>query len=181
MRSKARGLLRRVRRYLALPGAERGLFLRAFVALAEVEVSLRLHGFGRLLERTYEAPRLVSACISADDWSRTERYAHWLEVASRHHVVRARCLHRSLALHASLLERGLPTVLRIGVRKEDGKLQAHAWVELAGKLVGEAPVGVVGFTPLGTIDGQQVSWRRSTNNVRLAQSLGARAGRLEWQ
>lgn len=55
------------------------------------------------------------------------------------------CLPQSLALQALLRRQGLSAELRIGVRRADGKLQAHAWVEHAGSPLGEtAP-----YLPLG--------------------------------
>lgn len=42
------------------------------------------------------------------------------------------CLPRSLTLWALLLRRGLPTDLRLGFRRMEGKLEGHAWVEYQG-------------------------------------------------
>lgn len=47
------------------------------------------------------------------------------------------CLPRSLALCSLLRERGYPAEIRIGVRREAGRLLAHAWVELDGETLGE--------------------------------------------
>jgi hypothetical protein len=79
---------------------------------------------------------------------RAARYAWAIALAARHHVVRARCLHRALVLHRWLRREGLPSELRIGVRKVDGALLAHAWVELDGEAVGDQPAAVAAFAPL---------------------------------
>lgn len=50
---------------------------------------------------------------------------------------RLTCLPRSLALCRLLRERGHPAEVKIGVRREAGQLQAHAWVELHGEVLGE--------------------------------------------
>jgi hypothetical protein len=42
------------------------------------------------------------------------------------------CLHRSLTLWWLLRRQGVASELRIGVRKEQGRFEAHAWVERAG-------------------------------------------------
>lgn len=51
--------------------------------------------------------------------------------------LRLSCLPRSLALCRLLRERGYPAEVKIGVRREAGRLRAHAWVELRGELLGE--------------------------------------------
>jgi hypothetical protein len=42
------------------------------------------------------------------------------------------CLHRALTLWWLLRRQGVASELRIGVRKEQGRFEAHAWVERAG-------------------------------------------------
>jgi hypothetical protein len=83
---------------------------------------------------------------------RARRYAYWLNIASRHHVVRARCLHRSLVLHHWLRRERMPSDLRIGVRKDNGTLKAHAWVELGGRVVSDSPSAVAAFRLLARSD-----------------------------
>jgi hypothetical protein len=39
---------------------------------------------------------------------------------------------RSLSLWTLLLRRGLVTELRVGVRKRDGHIEGHAWIEYRG-------------------------------------------------
>jgi hypothetical protein len=48
-----------------------------------------------------------------------------------------RCLRRSLALGHGLRRRG--TVMRIGVARQDGDVEAHAWIEVGGVSVGDDP------------------------------------------
>jgi hypothetical protein len=45
-------------------------------------------------------------------------------------IVRAKCLARSLVLWWLLKRRGIDSQIRMGIRKENGALLAHAWVEL---------------------------------------------------
>ncbi len=56
-----------------------------------------------------------------------------------------RCLARSIALTWLLRARGEPAELRIGAARDGTALLSHAWVELGGNVVGEAPDR---FTPL---------------------------------
>ena len=137
-----------IRRYSALGRADRRLLRQAFIGLALADLSLRSAGFARLIQRKLTASRRDGGGSVAVNLP--ERYAHWLEVASRHHVVHARCLHRSLVLHQWLLRDGLASQLKIGVRKEGRMLHAHAWVELDGLAVHEHPGALAAFTPLAS-------------------------------
>jgi hypothetical protein len=47
------------------------------------------------------------------------------------------CLSRSLALWTMLLRRGVSVELRVGFRRQDGKVQGHAWVEHQGAPINE--------------------------------------------
>lgn len=47
-------------------------------------------------------------------------------------VPRATCLTQALALGDLLSRHGYASTLQIGVRKDDGRFSAHAWVECAG-------------------------------------------------
>lgn len=140
-------MLRNVKRYLDLERADRRTLRRAYIWLAMTDIALRTVGLARLVRRL----RIVDphwGGVGADAPYRAWRYAHWLDVASRHHVVRARCLHRSLVLNRWLLREGIPSHLRIGVRKEGRALHAHAWVELGGRAVYEHPDALTAFVPL---------------------------------
>jgi len=61
--------------------------------------------------------------------------ARFLGSAARHLFLRTNCLEQSLALCHLLRKRGIGAELRIGARKEDEKLEAHAWVELGGEVI----------------------------------------------
>jgi len=181
MTRRGRLLLRRIRRLLALSSAERRLLVRGFVKLWAVDLGLRAWGFRRFIERAQRAAVSAGRPIGAEDLRRAREYARCLEVASRHHPVRARCLHQSLALHRWLLEDGLPSGLRIGVRKESGELNAHAWVELGGNVVGDQPAVVAAFTPIASVDNDEQPVWAYTNNSPARQAVRTSAGAIEWR
>jgi hypothetical protein len=58
--------------------------------------------------------------------------------ASRRGLCRGNCLEQSLVLWALLRERGIHAQLRVGVRKGEGGLEAHAWVELEGVVLNDS-------------------------------------------
>jgi hypothetical protein len=49
----------------------------------------------------------------------------------------ANCLPRSLAIYVALRQRGVPAVFCSGMRRVDGKLEGHAWVEVDGIVLDE--------------------------------------------
>lgn len=77
----------------------------------------------------------------------------WAVTVASHYVPAATCLTQALAARVLLAGRGHSARLCIGVaRSESGRLQAHAWVECAGRVViggAEAPVR---FTPLPPLE-----------------------------
>jgi len=63
------------------------------------------------------------------------RMQHLVGIAARHHLYPMTCLRQSLALQWLLGRQGITTDLRIGVRKDEDKLNAHAWLEYAGQRI----------------------------------------------
>ena len=57
--------------------------------------------------------------------------------AARNSPIPSTCLERSLSLWWMLARQGIATQFRIGVRKDDEKFAAHAWVERDGVAIGE--------------------------------------------
>ena len=98
-----------------------------------------------LLLRTRPFPgveRLVSrrfrAGVAGDPQQDLNTIAHLqplVATASHHHLYPMTCLRQALALQDMLGRRGLHAQLRIGVRKEEGNLQAHAWLEFQGQTI----------------------------------------------
>lgn len=65
------------------------------------------------------------------------RTAHIVNLADRHGLAQPSCLAKSLTLWWLLRREGIPTDLRIGVRKVNEKIEAHAWVERDGAALNE--------------------------------------------
>jgi transglutaminase superfamily protein len=163
-----------IRRWLALPPTERTLLMRALVALMRMDLALRIQGFRRIFSDV-ERETMTSHEPVAADIVRARSYARWIEIAARHHLVQAHCLHRSLVLHGWLRSEGLPSVLRVGVRTDDGKLSSHAWVELGGVLVNDRREAVALFQPLEGISTAYAGARQAAGSAGGAGGLrGAR-------
>ena len=73
---------------------------------------------------------------SADQKARV--IAKTVRVAARHGIYRANCLEQSLVLCRLLARNGIESELRFGARKEEVRLEAHAWVECCGVPLNEA-------------------------------------------
>ena len=113
---------------------EAGTLLRAWLSLLWVDLGLRWLPFPRLQRWAQYAPGKTGR----EDRTRGRRLAGLVSTAARHHLYPMTCLRRSLVLQRMLRQEGFAAELCIGVRKEDGGLQAHAWVEVDGEPVGES-------------------------------------------
>ncbi len=73
--------------------------------------------------------------------------ARLTDIASRHGIIEANCLQRSLALWFLLRRRRIDCRLRLGARKQDGTFEAHAWVELDGIVINDNETVIDYFSP----------------------------------
>jgi len=131
--------VRRLRTFLALPGAERGAFLQAWAWVCASKLALSLFGLPRTLAWHRRTSRAATVA--------TPRAARWIGVAARYCPGGASCLVRSLALVGLMRRRGFAAELRVGVGKTSPRLEAHAWVELDGVPVNDAPDVAARYRP----------------------------------
>jgi len=144
----------RVRRLSRL---ERRMLLRAALYLVSVDIGFRIMGYARLERLIARQGARRSMQV---DHRFPHRCAYWVERAARKVDRRYQCFHRSLALHAWLRRSGVPSQIKIGVRKSGSSLAAHAWIEVDGQVVGEAPGAAAPFTPLSAMAIDPVRLRR---------------------
>lgn len=127
----------RLRRFSGLEAGARGIFLRAAVLLPLISLSLRMRGFGATqgtLQKflpSSDHQTTISPGPSADLTARMVR------AAVHHGVGHPTCLEESLALWWLLRRLGIASQLRIGIKKQSPKFEAHAWVELGGAPLNE--------------------------------------------
>jgi hypothetical protein len=132
--------VRRLRTFLALPGAERAAFLEAWAWVVTSKLALGVLGLSRAVAWHRRAPAAAGA-------TGTPRAVRWIGVASRYCPGGASCLVRSLALLGLLRRRGIGAELRVGVGATAPRLEAHAWVELDGVPVNDAIDVAARYTP----------------------------------
>lgn len=113
----------------------RGELLRLLVALVvlpPIAVSLRVAGLKRTLRVLGRLPRRREPAPGRSKAVATES-ARAVWIASRHGLVRARCLPRTVALWWLLRAQGVGSEIRVSARLERGDFDAHAWVERSGE------------------------------------------------
>ncbi len=128
----------RLRRFRALERPAQKLFLRALVLLPLVTLSLRWRGF-RVTQTALQRFLSIGSPESADRPAdkNTAVTAHMVNAADRHGLVHPSCLAKSLTLWWLLGRQGISSHLRIGIRKENERFEAHAWVEHKGVALNE--------------------------------------------
>ena len=124
---------RKLARFAALSWRDRATLLTVFGSLLAAEAALRLLGLARA-RRHFAALRRRAAPPPAAE---VERLVALAATACRA-IYPAKCLPRALAVQRLLARRGAAAELKIGVRRHEGTLAAHAWVEVGGRPVGEA-------------------------------------------
>ena len=140
--------MRLIARYRQLSTPERKLFFRALLLAAVVRISLCLLPF-RLTWRWVGQIR-KPVCGERELDRRTISQVTWSVEAAARRIPGATCLTQGITTQILLGRMGQPTDLRLGVaRKPDGAFEAHAWVELNGRIIkGGAVEGFSRFVPL---------------------------------
>jgi hypothetical protein len=140
--------MNRLSRLLSLPRRDKALLAETALLLGAVRAGLCVLPV-RVLRRA------MAIMAGAPDRSRqadhavAERVSWAVSTAGRHLPACHSCLVQALAAEVLLGRRGCAARLRIGVaRPEDGKLQAHAWVESRGRAVVSASTDLSRLTPL---------------------------------
>ena len=139
---------RKLRTALTLSWGGWWILSQAWVLLLAVDLGLRALPFRRVQE-LMALGRKDARDFQAGGASVTiQRLERLVGVAGRNHLYPMGCLRRSLVLQWLLGRRGIMADLRIGVRKETGELNAHAWLEHAGQPIGEPQAIAVHYAPL---------------------------------
>lgn len=146
--------MRRLRKFAALPPADRRLTVEAAAWLTVALGLLALLPFRRIAGRFGEVTdRDAPMASPADVRRQTEarRIGQAVERAARHLPVNARCLPQAIAAKAMLHRRGIASTMHFGMQLSDGgsdgRIKAHAWVTVGETGVIGVPAST-GFTVL---------------------------------
>jgi hypothetical protein len=127
----------RLRRFRKLEPEARGNFLRAAILLPLLSLSLRVRGFGGTQASLQRFLPAANQKTNAAGKASAALMARMVRAAVHHGVGSPSCLEESLALWWLLGRKGIASQLRIGIRKESAKFEAHAWVEFEGDALNE--------------------------------------------
>jgi hypothetical protein len=143
----------RWRKFFRLSRREKVLLGLAVPLLPATALALRVIGFRRLQAALSGIPIRSETAPVNDAIEQARRTARMVSIAARRGLYQANCLPQSLVLWALLRRQAIESDLRIGVRKENGKFEAHAWIEIQGAALNDlADVGLR-FAPFaGAID-----------------------------
>jgi hypothetical protein len=122
-----------LRRYNGFEPRVRRIFLRAVALLPLLSLSLRVRGF--LRTRASLQKHISSA--TPREFISPDLVVRMVRAAGQYGFSRPTCLQESLALWWILGRQGIASDLRVGVRKEGEKFEAHAWVECDGIALNE--------------------------------------------
>src|SRR5262245_40904904 len=114
-----------------LSGAERRVLVVSLIALPLVAAGLALLGFRRTRTVMARWPRRGPARFPTVEGEKAHalRTARVVAIVAGRGPLRTTCLRRSLLLWWLLRRDGIETVIRVGVNRAGGTLNAHAWVE----------------------------------------------------
>jgi hypothetical protein len=128
------------RRFRERPPEDRMLIVRAALILPLTEIGLRLFGFRRwkeLIEKFSPPARLLQSLPEDMQRETAVRAVRAVRSVELHGPTNPNCLERSMTLWWLLRRDGVDGELHIGARKEGGRFEAHAWVELGGQVLND--------------------------------------------
>ena len=141
MREGRDTLSAKCRRFMRLPQQQRLLVLRAIVYIPLTMMGLRAMGFRRWKE-------LVEHCLLGMSHPRALELTAQFETAAcvtravrsaeLHGPNEPNCLERSMVLWWLLRQEGIEGELHVGARKTESRFEAHAWVELGGRVINDS-------------------------------------------
>lgn len=140
----------------------RPLAVEACVALLSAQLRLTLFGLKAQglhgLQPPPASPVIASTRRQAEtEWREARAIAWALSRAAAHLPFEYLCLARALAAKSMLRRRRIPYILHVGVARDAGGFEAHAWLEAAGVEVTGYPVDAK-FREIGFLaDGGAVS------------------------
>jgi hypothetical protein len=126
------------------------ILLQAQASVLAAFAFVRNRPQGELIESL--AARFTERDEDPVDFEAAEEAGLAIDRAARYGIGRPLCLVRSVALHHLLERRGIRgSRICVGVRMSGTGFEAHAWVELSGRIIGDDPAYVQKFSPFSGI------------------------------
>ncbi len=130
---------------------EQRWLVQALVLLPLVALSLRVGGLSRTqtwLKWLLKLP--TGPVLNLPELAlmpRAEKISELVGVAVRYNRPWATCLNQSLLLEWLLRRQHIDSQLRVGVRRTNGKFEAHAWVECQGSVLNDSNSVAQSYAP----------------------------------
>lgn len=141
-------MIRRARRFFALPRIERRMTVEAVMTLTLVSAALKALPFAAAM-RVFGLRQEKTAPERNVDPTQARDIGRAVARAARNLPFKAVCLPQAAAAAVMLRRRRLAVEVRFGVAKQNGAVAAHAWSRC-----GETPVSgateSAGFSPVAT-------------------------------
>jgi hypothetical protein len=132
-----------------LSSREKWLLVASLVALPLNGLALNVLGLNRwrgLLSLLSPVNQGGARALPESLLDQSHQTARVVGIASSRGPYRGNCLQRSLTIWWLLRRQKIESDIRFGARREDGKFEAHAWVEFRGFVLNEDPGIHHGFT-----------------------------------
>jgi len=128
----------RLQGWLRLPNRERWQFVILLCGLPTMSLLLAVRGYaGTLRVIEGNSRRTGARNATTDDVHAADRLAQRAALAGTRGPYSANCLPQALLVYWQLRRKGFAPKLRLGGRRQQGRFDAHAWVELNGKALGQ--------------------------------------------
>jgi len=127
-------------KFRALSNRDRLKLVLYSLLLPLMDIGLRFLGYQRLRGFLGAHPRILPKYEGSeiDAIEASKNISTLVTVASKYGLYHATCLRRSLFTWWWLRRRGIQTELRIGIKKLDGQLYAHAWIKLGDEIINDS-------------------------------------------
>jgi hypothetical protein len=137
-------------KFIALSSREKQLLAASLVVMPINGLALRVMSL-----RRWRSVLLRLTPVDAASWEahpeslldQANQTARIVRVAASRGPYRVNCLQQSLTLWWLLRRQKIESNIRFGARRDDGKFEAHAWVEFRGFALNEDPGIHHSFTP----------------------------------
>lgn len=139
-------MIRRARRFFALPRDERRMTVEAALALTVVSAALKALPFAMAM-RAFGLRVGQAALKRAADPAQARKIGRAVARAARRLPFKPVCLPQAVAAALMLRRRGLAAEVRFGVAKRNGAVTAHAW-SLCGDVPATGAEGAADFAPI---------------------------------
>ena len=129
---------------------EKRLLAASVMLLPISAVALRFIGLRRwqtFLSKGIGRNRSQGSCLDKQALDAAYETARMVRVASSRGPYRGNCLQQSVTLWWLLQRQSIESKIRFGARKDGGRLEAHAWVEVDGCALNEGRGGHNEFKP----------------------------------